>query len=252
MIEPIAYQKKMDGKSNAYLITFSDGKDYVVKYIQPGFEKSLANEWIGYCIGRFLGLPIPFAKVVEIPSNFSMNLPEMKELDHSKYQFASLYEPNCLNGHQVSTITKITNSHTLAGIIVFDHWLYNRDRTKKNILLKKVNQDEYRLFIMDHAEIFNSYNWTLDDLNALNDEIMKSSTHELMAQFIDNQEVFTEQLKLIQSIPTHLLEEIVKNIPEDWNVSDEEKKTIVKSLVIRRKKILPQQISKMIKKVYKQ
>ena len=63
MIQPIAYRKKLEGKSNAHLITFNDGRDYVVKYFQPGFEKTLPNEWISYCLARYLGLPIPFARI---------------------------------------------------------------------------------------------------------------------------------------------------------------------------------------------
>ena len=79
-MEPIAYRKRLEGKSNAHLITFNDGNDYVVKYFQPGFEKSLPNEWISYCLGRFLGLPIPFAKIVEIPKNFSSLGPELAQM----------------------------------------------------------------------------------------------------------------------------------------------------------------------------
>ena len=71
MIMPTVYQKKLEGKSNAHLITFSDGKDYVVKYFQPGFEKTLPNEWVAYCLARYLGLPIPYAQLVEIPHEFS-------------------------------------------------------------------------------------------------------------------------------------------------------------------------------------
>ena len=92
-MEPIAYQKKLAGKSNAHLITFNDGNDYVVKYFQPGFEKTLPNEWISYCLGRYLGLPIPFAKIVEIPKNFSSLNPELAQMTDTQYQFASLYIP---------------------------------------------------------------------------------------------------------------------------------------------------------------
>ncbi|MFJ5716388.1 HipA family kinase [Neobacillus sp. NPDC093127] len=250
MIEPLTYLRKLEGKSNAHLITFSDGKDYVVKYFQPGFEKSLPNEWVGYGLGRYLGLPIPFAKIIEIPPEFSAQVPELSEMSLAQHQFASLYIPNCLDGHQVSNVSQIINHQTLAGIILLDYWLCNRDRTRKNILLREETANSYRLAIIDQAEIFGSYSWNQFDLETLPTELLKSTTHQIMASFIEDETQFIEQLELIQTIPILLIEEIVEVIPDDWNVSKDEKKAMVTALVTRRKRILPDLMNKFIKKIY--
>ena len=176
MIMPTVYQKKLEGKSNAHLITFSDGKDYVVKYFQPGFEKTLPNEWVAYCLARYLGLPIPYAQLVEIPHDFSSQVPELAQMSHTNFQFASLYVPNCVDGHQVSNVSKIINHQSLASIILFDYWLCNRDRTRKNILLHEESPDSYQLWVIDHAEVFGSYNWLQPDLDMLPIGILKSAT----------------------------------------------------------------------------
>jgi len=251
LIEPIAYLKKLEGKSNAHLITFNDGRDYVVKYLQPGFEKTLPNEWVSYCLARFLNLPIPFAHLVEIPSDFSSQVPELEQMSNNKIQFASLYLPECYNGHQISSINQITNHEILAGIILFDYWLSNKDRTRKNILLKEVDETTYHLSIIDHAEIFGSYNWQLSDIENLPEELTKSATHQLMAVYINDEKYLKNQLDVIQKIPALLLEEIVELIPDDWNVSIEEKKGIVSTLLKRRKKVLPLLMNKFIKNVYR-
>ena len=251
MIEPIAYRKLFDGKSNAHLITFNDGRDYVVKYFQPGFEKTLPNEWVGYCLGRYLELPIPYAQIVEIPIEFSLTVPELAHLSYSHYQFASLYVPGCLDGHQVPTVPQINNHHTLASIILFDYWLSNKDRTRKNILLREEAPDSYHLWAIDHAEVFGSYNWQQQEIEILPEMIIKSATHQLMALFIEKEQDFIDQLELIQTIPILLIEEIVALIPEDWLVTKEEGKAIVNTLVKRRKKILPELMWKFIKKVYR-
>lgn len=251
MIEPISYRKKMEGKSNAHLITFNDGRDYVVKYLQPGFEKSLANEWVAFCLGRYLGLPIPFALLVDIPREFSSQVPDVEHLTNTKNQFASLYVSDCIDGHQVSAEPHIINHQSLAGIILFDYWLCNRDRTRKNILLQEKTPDFYHLWIIDHAEIFGSYNWLQSDLEKLPVDIMKSATHQLMARFIAEEKAFTEQLELIQKIPIFLIEEIVAMIPDDWMVSPTEKKAMVNKLLRRRDKILPELIGKFINKIYR-
>ena len=238
MINPVAYRRKLEGKSNAHLIAFDDGREYVVKFFQIGYERTLPNEWVSYCLARYLGLPIPFARLVEIPEEFTVKIPELAQMVPSQFQFASLYVPNCLDGHQVREVASIWNHETLAGIILFDYWMCNRDRTRKNILI-------------DHAEILGSNDWQISDLENLPTGLRKSSAHRLMAAFIENEKAFADALELIQTIPIFVIEEIVSTIPDDWNVSKEEKKAMVNALVKHRKKILPKQMARIKKKIYR-
>jgi hypothetical protein len=250
MITPIAYRKTLEGKSNAHLIGFSDGHDYVVKFFQPGFERTLPNEWVGYCLARYLGLPIPFARLVEIPPEFITQVPELKVMHHTQYQFASLYVPDCMDGHQTPNISSISNHQSLAGVILLDYWLCNRDRTRKNIVLCEEDSGNYHLWIIDHAEVFGAYNWLASDLEGLSEQLLKSATHQIMAKFIESENSFTDYLELIQTIPIFLIEEIVSMIPEDWMVSKEEKKAMISALVTRRKSALPHLMQRFLKKVY--
>ncbi|WP_040209323.1 HipA family kinase [Neobacillus jeddahensis] len=250
MITPVAYIKTLEGKSNAHLIRFSDGLDYVVKFFQTGFEKTLPNEWIGYCLARYLGLPVPYSKLVKIPPEFVAQMPEHTEVQQTEYQFASLYIPDCFNGHEVQESFQITNSQSLAGIILLDYWVCNCDRTRKNILLQTEEPDGFRLWMIDQAEILSGYNWDESDLEVLPVEVLKSATHQLMAQSIESEQSFWEYLELIQTMPIFFIEEIVTMIPDDWMVGKEMKKAIVSTLIARRRKILPELIEKFIKKVY--
>jgi hypothetical protein len=251
MIVPTQYRKKLEGKSNAHLISFNDGRDYVVKFFQTGFERTLPNEWIGYCLARYLGLPTPFAQIVSIPQEFCSQIPELAEMNIVDYQFASLYVPDCFDGHQVVHVPKIINHQSLASIILFDYWLCNKDRTRKNIILCEETPNSYQLWAIDHAEILGSYDWQQIDLDILPIQLMKSATHQLMAKFIDNEQALTEQLDIIQKIPILLLEEIVALIPEEWMVTKEERKAIVTSLVNRRRRDLPKLMQTFIHKIYR-
>jgi hypothetical protein len=251
MIAPTKYHKKLEGKSNAHLITFNDGRDYVVKFFQMGFEKTLPNEWVGYCLARYLGLPIPYAQIVSIPQEFYSQVPELAVMNTTNFQFASLYVPDCFDGHQVANVPQIINNQSLASIILFDYWLYNKDRTRKNIILCEEVPNVYHLWAIDHAEILGSYNWQETDLDTLPIQLMKSATHQLMARFIENEQAFTDQLDIIQKIPILLLEEIVALIPEEWMVSKEERKAIVTTLVNRRRRDLPKLIQNFIHKIYR-
>lgn len=250
MIEPIGYRKKLRGNSNAHLISFNDGRDYVVKYFQERIGKMLSNEWVSYCLARFLGLPIPYAQMVEIPEEFILKVPELSNMENSKYQFASMYVQKTYNLHEVPDIHRIINDHQIANILVFDYWLYNMDRTRKNILLCEETPNSYQLWIIDHAVAFGSSNWELAELETLPFEILESATHKFLATFVKDEKEFFEAIETIQKIPIHLIEEIVELIPNEWMMSKKEKEAIVRNLVNRRKEVLPKLIQKFIKEVY--
>lgn len=250
MIKPVAYRRKLEGKSNAHLIAFDDGRDYVVKFLQAGFEKTLPNEWVAYCLARYLGLPVPFACLVEVPEEFTEKIPELDQFIPTRHQFASLYVPNCLDGHHVSNVSGIVNSETLAGIILFDYWLCNRRRTRRNTLLQEVANEIYHLWIIDHAEILGSDSWEISSLEHLPTGLRKSAVQHMMATFIENEDAFAESLELIKTIPIFLIEEIVSTIPDDWMFTRAERKAMVTALLKRRRKVLPKLLPRFIRKVY--
>jgi hypothetical protein len=279
VIEPSYYQKRLEGKSNAHRITFNDGNDYAVKFFQPGFERTLPNEWVGYCLARYLHLPIPFGRIIDVQEDFLIEAHQRERDEHAeegvqvvqsketvvgvlgtselegagktRYQFASLFVPNCVDGHQVSEVSSLTNSTMLAGIILFDYWLANQDRTLKNILFQKMDEGVYTLWAIDHAEVLGGFSWSQADLEVLPEGIIKSSAHKMMAVFIESEEEFYEQLEVIQTMPILLMEEIVNLIPEEWGVSKEDRKAIVTTLLHRRNKVLPKLIERFINKVYR-
>ncbi|MEH7118213.1 hypothetical protein V7128_12425, partial [Neobacillus vireti] len=117
---------------------------------------------------------------------------------------------------------------------------------------KEAEKGTFHLWLIDQAEIFGTYSWLRSDLEVLPVEVMKSATHQIMAKNIMYEESFDEYFELIQTMPIYLIEEIVSVIPDEWMVSDAEKKAIVTTLVTRRRKILPQLMQKFLKKVYRQ
>jgi hypothetical protein len=253
MIEPVTYLRALAGKSKGHIISFSDGLDYVVKFMQPGFAKSLANEWIGYCLARFSELPIPDARIVEVPEEFFYSIPGAEDLRFTPRQFATMHVPSCVNLHQMPRVDSVTNGDTLAGIILLDYWLCNRDRNRNNVLLSEVTSGSYSLWMIDQGDCFGSCNWTLSDLDLgkLSTALYDSTTHRWMAKWVKAEESFSRYLEVMHTIPILLLEEIVASIPNEWCVTVEERKAIVEHLVYRRDKQLEPLMRKFIRKVYR-
>ncbi|ARK28850.1 HipA family kinase [Halalkalibacter krulwichiae] len=215
-MNPLTYQKLFQSKTNnAHLVTFDNGNDYVVKLFKPSEDKALINEWLAYCIARFMGLPIPYSYLIEMPKSFVEVFPKGHGTVYTSKQFASKYIANSVNAHETK-VENILNYNDMAKIIVFDYWLCNTDRTRKNILLQEQTAGNHFLWIIDNAEIFDSYSWTMNDLENLPQNLIRSATHELMVRFIKEEKDFKIALTHIQSIPTQLLEEILSFVPNDW------------------------------------
>lgn len=246
-MKPTKYLKFFPGKSNnAHLILFDNEKAYIVKFFKKGQEKILFNEWLGYALARYMGLPIPPSRFVEIPPDFLATIEEKEDIIYTSKQFATQFIPNCLNAHELEQ-PNIVNQDQLAGIITLDYWLYNTDRTRKNVLFKHVENGHY-LYMIDLADSFGSFAWKLEDLQMIDQQnLLKSATHQIMASFIKNKEEFEKQLHIIEAIPSLLLREIVEFTPDDWNITKEEKEAIIEFLIFRRDKILPQLLKRFIK-----
>lgn len=237
-------------KNNTHLITFEDGCDYVLKLYKENEDKALVNEWFSYCIARYMQLPISPSYLLELPEAMIDSIPFAEQFRKTSKYFVSKYISDSVNGHEAH-VTNIINRNDLAGIIVFDYWLYNTDRTKKNILLQEKEPGSYFLWIIDQAEMFGSLSWTVNDLQYVPQKLMKSATHKMMAKFIPHETDLKKQVELIQTIPTQLLEEILAFVPDELRLSSEEQQEMIKVLNYRRNHILPGLIRKFIKKVYR-
>jgi hypothetical protein len=250
-MKPLVYHSLFASKTNnAHHITFDNGCDYVVKLYKSKENKALINEWLAYCLARYMALPVPYSYLIEMPEAFVSAIPERGETEYTTKQFASAYIKNSKNGHEVKA-PNLFNAPDLAKIIVFDYWLYNTDRTRKNILLQEQTAGNYFLWAIDHAEILGSFSWTINDLENLPQTVINSATHRMMAEFIEKESEFKAQIKIIQSIPTQLLEEILSFVPPDWNLSEEEQHSLIKALNFRRYNVLPNLIGKFVKSVYR-
>ncbi|QDX93864.1 hypothetical protein EEL32_05120 [Brevibacillus laterosporus] len=234
----LRFHRQLEGKSLAHLITGEDGQRYVVKAVTPGFEKTLLNEWIGYCFARFLHLPVPQSSIIHLPQAFYEQQALLEPLLYTPEQFASRYIPNTDNVMNQPLPEHLNNPEVIAPLIVFDYWLCNVDRTKKNVLLTKEADGSATLWFIDQAEILGSPNWNTNTLQQLPIRLLKSSTHMMLAKHVSREQAFWDALEVVYSIPSLLIEEVVHMIPASWPVTEAEKKEIVTTLIKRKQQHL--------------
>ncbi|NDI36051.1 HipA family kinase [Chengkuizengella sediminis] len=250
---PISYQRPLKSKSNhKHLVSFDNNQNYAVNFLHAGEEKSLMNEWIAYCIAKYMEIPVPEVQIIEIPTLFLDEIPNLipyKQHYLSKNQSAILYLDESISLNEVEA-GLISNVDDLVKMVVFDYWLCNTNRTHHNVLLQNKTPGVYQCWIMDHSEIFSSLSWTADDLKNLPETVLNIAAHETLASFIPNEKEFLEQIEVIQTIPTLLLEEILSMIPEEWKMSKVEQKNVIKALNYRRHKVIPRVINQFINEIY--
>ncbi|WP_461200760.1 HipA family kinase [Anoxybacillus sp. TBDG-1] len=232
-------------KHNSHLVTFDDGKKYVVKCYDTTKPKALINEWLAYQIAKYMHLPVPHARLVSLPHTL-LPIPDKTTVIKMKTQFASAYIEG-KNAHEIA-IENMKNTSQLASVIVFDYWLYNRDRTRKNVIIEQNGTDQ-TLWIIDHADICGSFAWTVERLKQLPQTPIDSKMHRIMASFTTIQQ-FEQAIAVIQTMPTLLIEEMMKHMPEDWPMTEEEKKQLVHTLVYRRDHLVPRLIRKFCKQLW--
>ncbi|MEH7385239.1 HipA family kinase [Bacillus sp. JJ1521] len=242
-IKPIHSLYKMPkGHSSPHLIRFDDGNDYVVKFKNnPTGTRTLVNEYVAGKLAKLLKLPVIPFRTVYISQEFIDRNQCLSSNFSSGTQYASLFLEDTVylpKNVELDEKIKIINYEQLAGVIAFDYWLGNVDRNRKNLLLKRINQSDYQFYIIDHGHCFNKARWTVDTFKEL--PIMSSSwrkAHKIYMLFLQKDEGIFTYIKRINELPLISIQGIVHSIPEDWEVSENEKEALIDYLVVSRERL---------------
>ncbi len=252
MIVLIRYIETLPGKA-AHLFLFSDGNRYAVK-CKNNFHgtRELVNEYVVARLGQLLNLPVvPFEivtmtekQIQQIPKKFSSHYQPGK-------QFASLFIDNCIGLAKKPprpTINELNNPHILAGILVFDYWVHDADRTKSNILLKRHPDGQYDIHMIDHGKCFpGGYKWNAETLQKSKKFKKESIVHVWTVDMLNDLNIITSYIEKILALSDVSIEEVIQDIPVDWNVSNENKVALFKYLK-ERKKTLAESVYTFVKK----
>lgn len=223
------------GYSKPQHILFSDGQTYVVKFKNnPSGTRIMVNEYIAGKLGQLLSLPIVPFEVVQIEEEF---IKKHSILSNYKFapgsQFASLYLENCiqLERNSRNEHVTITNREHLARMIVFDLWIGNTDRKENNVLLEPVVPKGYYLHMIDHGRCFSNADWTVKALKQMPKMSVKLNVHKWCASLIQNQNEVQVAIEEIMALSEEKINEVIDSIPNDWEVSDVERKELIMHLL---------------------
>lgn len=251
-LKPVTYVETLSGKA-AHLFLFNDGNRYAIK-CKNNFHGSreLVNEFVVARLGQHLSLPVVPFQIVNMSEKQIQIIPKAFS---SKYkpgmQFASLFIDHCIGLSKEPphpTKKQIKNPRALAGIFVFDHWVHNADRTKSNILLERLPGGQFDIHMIDHGKCFpGGYDWNAATLQKRKKFKKDSVVHIWTAGMLEDLTVVSSYIEQILALPEASIEEVIRDIPEDWDVPLRDREALVTYLK-KQKKTLADSVYSFVKK----
>ena len=219
------------GVTSPRLMLGEDGRHYVVKLMQNKVgPKVLANEWLGFRLARRIGLCVPRGEMVCIPSALIHKNRYLRKVRADEgVHFGSRYLSGCeYVGRCVMRLA--VNKDEVVGTMLFDHLLYNDDRTlnRKNFLARWEGRG-YRIYAIDHSHLLGSGRWTEESI------LRRSESHEInqrrafgwLLRHYLTWEKLAPYAARINSITDDEVADIIAEIPPAW-LTDAERDIVLR------------------------
>lgn len=213
-------------------LSWEGGSFYAIIKTKNNPQQILAivNELICCNLANEIGLLMPKSGIALIDHN-TIDDDELITKEDFGYCFYSKHidKAHILNQNIMQLIS---NKNIFEDIIIFDHFTYNKDRNKGNLLMS-AKKTEKLLYVIDHSNVFK--NETIWDCHSLrqgmrfNDykdlEIMEYN-NELYEMFFRTKNINLESLmssayKFKKTFNRTTISKAVYSLPDDWEVSAE-------------------------------
>lgn len=241
------FKKMRGGYTTPFLVRCNDSSEcYVLKaesnrtngndHIDPTDEigsKALFNELVCGRLAKQLDIQIPDFKIVHLSKEIITANEEMLACGLKPgYCFASLYRKG--RGISKSYVDISRNQKRLPEIILFDQIILNIDRYDRNDnILFDVKTKSF--FVIDHTEAFDlGQIWTIHDLKARMSnnppyvtECLNGVCYDIISTLVKGDNDFRRIKTACSEID---YKDLIKDIPDSWGISEDEKKAVIEFL----------------------
>ena len=246
MIGIVEINKKLgNGCTVPYVVWCNDGKKYVVKFPgNPNGDKALINEYISSKLCEYLNLPIMEFKLISVKKeNYTENM-DQDIMPIEGTAFGTIYDDDLLTVLNSGELQKASNCYDSIKILIFDLLIGNYDRNKGNLM---INPKSKKVIMIDHTHIFNiGVIWDCYQLERLEKEpfdisnLNKFNYNNIINSIVYNEQFYFELNEFVikvKNISRSYVEKILKELPNDWIISDKEKESIINFIINRFKRI---------------
>ncbi|WP_174733257.1 HipA family kinase [Mesobacillus harenae] len=251
MIKAVKYMGALKrGETKPHLFECEDGNLYVVKLMSnPVGKMILVHEHIANGLAKYLGLPVAEGKVIYLSRDLIDRTPEIQKFNMEPGpHFGCLYYKNAVRPTTEKRIIKCQNLHQMAGVIVFDHWVRNRDRCSNyfNLIIDE-GAVHNKLYMIDHAGCFHSSIRSSKRLKATAYymDVFWGDLYKEFQPFLSDKKLFYRYISAIEQFPDDEIERIVLSTPPEWE-SDTTELDGLAAYLIERKNNLKEPIKKLL------
>jgi hypothetical protein len=234
-ISPIDKKYETIG-SSPFRILASDMEHYICKYPFFPNDSKLINEFLGNRFASVWGIDVADMVAIQVSRE---HLPE--ELLNSQLNYNAIKNP-IVGFKQIEDVVEIKDSlseginqndlsqydkEAFLQIALFDIWLSNDDRNCGNTnVLIKTSEKRFSPIAMDHEKIFNSSDLGrgIFELNYEDSLFYSKLFHRLLKKSNRSYELIDSVSASLQSKIekcNHRIDEILKEIPQEWNIDQQ-------------------------------
>lgn len=251
----IQYVKTLFGDI-AHLFTMGNhAEKYVFKFFNyRNRTKEIVNEYIVSRLAELLNLPVPATKIVFVTDEVRNQLPhKIKKHIHAEgYHIAVPFIEHCQTYSEMEyppTKELLHNHNQLSGMIAFDLWINNTDRSRNNILFQ-AKSSGYSFHMIDHGRCFpGGYTWTPETLKQQVQHRTDMPVYKWALSLLSSVADMEQYAQRISQLHVVDFEAIVLELPQNWLVTEDEKQQLVQFLVRQQREI--QQLARSFTEKYK-
>ncbi len=226
------------GATGPHIMECDDGSTYLVKF--SGGSRTAVNEHVGQTLAQLVRLPAPRSALVEISAEVIAHSSDLKNrviapgLHQGSELVPNASDLSALAGRHKGLDEDLLNWEVLPGTVCLDNWILTEDRDRPENHLVQAVPGGFRYHMVDFSHSFTGPNWTADSLDQGSFVRILVPALPQVAAAVRGTSSLETFLGRIERVTDSAIEEIASGIPAAWNVTGEERVTLIRFLETRR------------------
>lgn len=226
------------GEDYTRLFLSDIGLKYVVKFhrVKHYRKREVVNEFIAGKLAALLNLPVAPVHVISLSPELCSKVPQIKgSRMQGNVHLAIPYNEKAQPFKQIEDKIRsfsIKNQQQLARMIAFDFWIVNMDRSRTNLLISCITENEISIQMIDHGKCFpGDYLWDKETLKLTPEHRYNMPIYKWALSHIPNENELYESAHEIKLQEENIIKEILDDIPKEWEVTKVEKEALLSFLM---------------------
>lgn len=241
-----------NGSTKPYYIVCDNGDTYAVKFKEnPQGIKAIINEYICSELAQNLALPVPRPALINISEDFCHLYGEklnsfLGEQVSNGIHFGTKKIKKAYaiedSGSLGAMLDYATNLEVISELFIFDLFICNSDRDSNggNLLF---DVSDRKIIVLDHTHAFDL--GTIWDATQLNNRIGEpfrvlnpnGYVYRRLIPYVTGFNPFKNILEKLERMTSEEIWHIIKSVPEEWELHEEEQLSLHSYLVDRKDRI---------------